>query len=129
MQKVWTAGCVYFALVFGVAFAVGAFRVTVVAPRIGDFAAVAVEVPVILATAWIVAGRVLARWPLRVSSRLAMGAIAFALLMLAEFALATLAFGQSGADFAARFATPPGLAGLSGQMGFAILPALRQLRG
>jgi hypothetical protein len=53
------------------------------------------------------------------------GALAFLILMLAEFALARLLSGQSPAAYAATFLTAPGALGLAGQTGFALIPALR----
>jgi hypothetical protein len=120
----------YFAVVFTVAFAFGALRVTLIAPVVGALAAVALEVPVILLVSWIVAGRVLGRWPLTGQAALAMGALAFALLMLAEVTLAFGLSGQSPPAYAATFLTAPGALGLAGQIGFALIPALRvQTRG
>lgn len=115
----------YVALIFAAAFVLGALRVTLVAPATGPLLAVALEVPLVLALSWLVAGRLLRRWPLGLSDRLAMGALAFALLMLAELALA-LAFGQTPARFLADLATPPGALGLVGQIGFGLIPALRR---
>ncbi len=120
----------YFAVVFAAAFAFGALRVTLIAPQIGALSAVALEVPLILCLLWIVAGRVLRRWPLTSSETLAMGALAFAFLMLAEFALANTLFGQTPAAYAATFLTGPGALGLAGQVGFALTPTCRaQARG
>jgi hypothetical protein len=115
----------YFALVFAAAFAFGALRVTLIAPQIGPLAAVALEVPLILGLSWIVAGRVLRRWPLTTSAALAMGALAFALLVLAEFALAYALSGQPPAAYAATFLSGPGTLGLAGQIGFALIPTFR----
>lgn len=47
--------------VFALAFCLGALRVTLVATLTGPLAAVALEVPVVLALAWAVAGAVLLR--------------------------------------------------------------------
>lgn len=119
----------YFVVVFAAAFLLGALRVTLVAPQTGALMAVALEVPIVLGLSWLVAGRVLRRWPLTLAARLAMGALAFACLMLAEFGLAML-FGQTPGRFLANMATPPGVLGLAGQLGFAAIPALRnQLKG
>lgn len=122
------AAAVYFGVVFAAAFALGVLRVLVLAPALGPLAAVAVEVPVVLALSWEVAGRVLRRWPLALPGRVAMGGLAFALLMGAEAGLA-LAPGQTLAGFVAAMATPAGAVGLAGQIGFAILPALRHRVG
>jgi hypothetical protein len=126
MPSVLKASLSYFAVVFAAAFVIGTLRVTVIAPRTGALVAVAFEVPLLLALSWVVAGRVLRRWPLDGQRRAAMGAIAFALLLLAELALATLLFGQTAATFLASTATAPGALGLAGQIGFALIPALRR---
>lgn len=118
------AAILYVAVVFAAAFLLGALRVSVVVPMTGALLAVALEVPVVLGLSWIVAGRVLRRWPLPLGGRIAMGGIAFVLLMLAEMALAVL-FGQTLGQFLAAMATPPGALGLAGQIGFAAIPALR----
>jgi hypothetical protein len=120
----------YFAPVFAAAFAVGALRVTLIAPQVGALAAVALEVPLILALSWIMAGRVLRRWPMPRGRALAMGGLAFLILILAEFALALALSGQTPPAYAATFLTAPGALGLVGQIGFALIPALRlQPRG
>ena len=54
----------YVLSVFAAAFVIGAVRVTLVAPLTGPLLAVALEVPLVLALSWVVAGRVLQRWPL-----------------------------------------------------------------
>jgi hypothetical protein len=114
----------YVAPVFAAAFAFGALRVTLIAPAIGPLAAVALEVPLVLALSWVVAGRVLRRWPMSGGQALGMGATAFLILMLAEFTLARLLQGQTPAAYASTFATAPGALGLAGQIGFALIPAL-----
>ncbi len=125
MARVGFAAVVYFALVFAAAFLLGVFRVTVLVPRFGALISVALEVPVVLGLSWAVAGRVLRRWPMALGGRVAMGGMAFALLMAAEAGLAAVLFGQPLAGFLAAFATLPGALGLAGQIGFAVIPALR----
>jgi phosphoglycerol transferase MdoB-like AlkP superfamily enzyme len=115
----------YFLPVFAAAFAFGALRVTLIAPEIGALAAVALEVPLILGLSWLVAGRVLRRWPQTRPRALALGALAFLILMAAEFALAFALSGQTPAAYAATFATAPGALGLLGQIGFGLIPGLR----
>lgn len=123
MPSVVKAAVAYVVPVFAVAFLLGALRVTLVAPVTGPLFAVALEVPVVLLLSWAVVGRVLARWPR--TPRLAMGTLAFALLMLAEFATA-LGFGQTPTAFLAAMATPAGALGLAGQIGFGLIPVLRR---
>ncbi len=124
MPVVVRAALAYFLPVFAVAFVLGVLRLYVVIPLTGPLIAVALEVPVILGLSWLVAGRVLQRWPRAQPHRLVMGALSFLLLMLAELALAT-AFGETPGQFLAAMATPHGALGLSGQLGFALIPALR----
>jgi len=112
--------------VFAVAFALGAVRVNLVAPRVGPLLAVAVELPLVLALSWAVAGRVLNRWPQ--ISRLGLGLASFLMLMLLELATA-LALGQSVTQFLAAMTTPPGALGLAGQIGFGLIPLVRQPKG
>lgn len=112
--------------VFAVAFALGAVRVSLVAPGIEPLLAVALELPLVLALSWHVAGRVLHRWPQ--SPRPGLGLASFLMLMLLELTTA-LAFGQSVTQFLAAMATPPGALGLAGQIGFGLIPLIRQPRG
>jgi hypothetical protein len=116
----------YAAVTFAGGFVLGALRVTWLAPQVGDLAAVAMELPLMLAWSWWVAGRVLGRWPLpRGGARLAMGAMAFAALMVFEAATA-VAFGGPLSAFVTGFASPHGALGLAGQIGFALIPFLRR---
>lgn len=126
MPRIVKAAFAYTLPVFAVAFVLGALRVTLVAPHIGALAAVALEVPLVLALSWHVAGRVLARWPL--VPRLALGLAAFGLLMLLELGTA-LAFGQTITQFLTAMTTPAGALGLAGQIGFGLIPLFGQARG
>lgn len=114
--------------VFAVAFVIGALRVTLVAPVTGPLFAVALELPLVLALSWAVAGRVLRRWPLARPGRVALALSSFGLLMLLEL-LTARAFGQTPAQFLAAMTTPTGALGLVGQIGFALIPLVRQPRG
>ena len=116
-----TLGLRYFAGVFAIAFVLGTVRTLWLAPAIGVLAAVAVEVPIILAVSWWWGRRLLARQPINMTGRAVMGGTAFLWLMLAEFALA-LAFGRAPGTYLASFVTPAGLLGLAGQLGFAAIP-------
>lgn len=112
----------YFAAVFAVAFAMGVARVLVVAPRVGPMVAVLVEVPIVLAVSWIIARRLLRGRPFGDPQRAMIGGIAFALLMASEAALAGLIRDQSISQWAMALATPLGLVGMAGQLGFAAIP-------
>ena len=127
-QVILRAALAYFAVTFAVAFLLGVLRVLVIAPLIGPVAAVMLEVPVILAVSWGVAGRVLRRWPVAAGGTgalRAMGALAFAFLMLAEAGLAVLAFGRPPGAWLASLATLDGAIGLAGQLSFGLIPWLR----
>lgn len=126
MTRALVLGLVYFTAVFALGFALGTLRVLVLGPRLGELGAVAAELPVILAGAWLVCGRLLAGRRLGRAEAAAMGATAFTLLMLAEAALSWLAFGRSLAGHVALYAEPPQLLGLAGQLAFAAFPLLRR---
>lgn len=122
------AGALYFALVFAAGFGLGAIRTLLLAPRVGDFAAVAIELPAMLAIAWIACGAVL-NWVKPgqgIAPRAVMGLVAFALLIVAELALSFTLGVPSMAAWLAGLTTAPGLLGLAGQLAFAIFPMVRQ---
>jgi hypothetical protein len=58
-----------------------------------------------------------------------MGVLAFALLMLAECALAVTMMGQAPAQWLADLRQPHALLGLAGQVAFALMPWWRVTRG
>jgi hypothetical protein len=116
------AGILYFAIVFSFAFALGVVRTVVVAPRLGATAAVLIEVPIVLLASWGVARGLLGRRAFTLAQRAAVGATAFALTMVSEAVLAGLLRGQSVAQWAGEVASPLGLVGLAGQLGFAAMP-------
>ena len=102
----------------------GVARTLVIAPRIGTTAAVLLEVPILLAASWVIARRLLRDRDLALPQRMAVGTIAFVLTMASEVVLSALMRGQSAGEWAAVVATPIGLVGLAGQLGFAAIPAL-----
>ncbi|MDH7975246.1 hypothetical protein QH494_23930 [Sphingomonas sp. AR_OL41] len=128
MTRIIAAALAYFATVFGLRFLLGTLRVLFVIPRIGETAAVLLELPVMLTASWVAAGWCVRRFavPPRVAPRLAMGLLAFALVMVAELALAVILFGQSPAQHFASFRHFAGAAGLAAQIGYALFPALRR---
>jgi hypothetical protein len=120
------AGALYAlsAFLIGFGFVFGAVRVTLVAPRVGAFAAVALEAAPMLIACWFVSRIVVARAavPAAAASRLAMGAWALALLLAAETALGVVGFGRTLTEQFAAWATPAGALGLAAQVAFALLP-------
>ncbi|MES2895447.1 MAG: hypothetical protein V4759_05405 [Pseudomonadota bacterium] len=123
-MKVILAAVSYFLGVFICAFAFGVVRVLVIAPHIGEIAAVLLEAPIILGLSWIVCGWAVKRFSVPSKSRdlLSMGLIAFLLLMSAEVVLAVLLFGQTFETYFQGFRQPAGVLGLSAQLGFAAMP-------
>lgn len=129
-MKVLKAGLAYFAIMFATGFVLGALRVSLVAPRLGELGAVLIELPLMLAASWFVCRRLTAIMavPARVADRLAMGGLAFVLLMITELALAGPLFGRSISQSLAAMATDAGLLGLSGQILFGLVPLLQLKR-
>ena len=87
VMSILKAGVLYFALVFGAGFVLGAIRTLWVVPRFGTRMAELMETPIMLvitivAARWIVHGLVV---PSVLSSRLGMGFVALGLMLVAEF--------------------------------------------
>jgi hypothetical protein len=130
MRQIVLPASAYLTVVFCAAFVLGTIRVLWVIPRLGEVRAVLIEGPLVLALSWVVAGAVLRRWPLPDRhARVAMGGLAFLGLMLLEVALGRLVFGRSLAGILAQMVTPAGLIGLAGQIGFGLIPLIRQPSG
>lgn len=108
--RVVRAGLLYFALTFGAGFVLGPLRILFLVPRIGMRAAELVELPVMIGISWLAARWVTRRLavPPRPAPRLAMGAIAGALLLAAEF---TLVLRLRGLTLEEYFATRDPVAG------------------
>jgi hypothetical protein len=128
MRSALLAGFAYFALAFAAGFALGTVRLFVLVPRLGETPAVALELPVMLAVCWWLAGVVPRRLgvPRALRTRVAMGASALAWLLGAEAALAIGVLGRTPAEHAAHYGTLAGALGLAGQVAFAAFPALRR---
>lgn len=130
MTRIVAAALAYFVTVFGLGFLLGAVRVLFVIPRIGETAAVLLELPVMLAASWVAAGWCVRRFavPPGAAPRLATGLLAFALVMVAEFGLAVILFGQRPAQYLAGYRHFATATGLAAQIGYALFPALRRDR-
>lgn len=121
------AAFAYWALVFATGFILGIFRVLALAPVFGHVAAVALEIPVMLAVSWIASRGVCRRFavPALIAPRYVMGGVAFALLIISEMVLSVYAFGQTAGAWAGSLGTTAGLLGLTGQVGFGLIPAVQ----
>jgi hypothetical protein len=120
------AGAAYFAIIFSLGFVLGAMRVLVVIPRIGELAATLLEVPVLLAASWFVSGWLIKRLHVgpHTRARLLMGAVAFGLTMIAEPLLGQF-FGRPLSVQLSALQQPAGMAGLAGQALFGLMPWIR----
>jgi len=129
MIKSIAAGALYFVFVFAIAFALGAVRVSFVAPVTGAVWATALELPFTLAASWVVTTGVMRRAGITtLRPAVAMSATAFVLLMGAEAAGAMLIFGRTFGEHLQSFATPAGALGLAGQIVFGLFPVVQVQR-
>jgi hypothetical protein len=122
------AALAYFGLVFALGFVLGTVRTLLLAPRVGPTVAVAIELPFMIAASWFACGWCLRRFavPRASGDRIAMGAIAFGLLMLGELAVSVMLAGRGVAAHFALYALGEHQLGLAGQIVFALLPLLRR---
>jgi hypothetical protein len=123
------AAVAYWAMVFALGFVLGTIRVTWIVPLVGLLPATMLELPFILGGSWLAAGWTVRRFAIQSPPEaLALGAIAFAVLMIAECVLAAALMGQSPAQWLAGLRQVAGLLGLGGQAAFAVMPWLRVRR-
>jgi hypothetical protein len=124
--RIASAATAYWAVVFALGFVLGSIRVLWLVPLVGLMPATALELPIILAASWLAAGWLVRRFAIVSSAEaLAVGALAFAILMAAECALAGVLNGQTPALWLAGLRQPHALLGLAGQVVFALMPWLR----
>jgi hypothetical protein len=129
MRAAW-AGLAYFGIVFAAGFGLGALRVLILAPRIGENAAVLVEIPIILAVSWASCDWLIKRMevPTNLTARLIMGGLAFAVLLVAEVGVSMFGFGRTLSAHLEEYRRLPALIGLSGQVVFASFPIIQKTR-
>ncbi len=90
-MRIIGAAATYWTVVFALGFILGAIRVTWVIPMVGLIPATLLELPIILTASWFAAGWLVRRFAIASSREaLTVGGLAFAILMLAECALAGL---------------------------------------
>ena len=125
-MRLASAAIAYWAVVFALGFVLGTIRVLWVIPLVGLIPATLLELPIILAASWFAAGWLVRRYAIaQQGEALAVGALAFAILMVAECALAVTLMAQSPAQWLTGLAAPHALLGLAGQGIFALMPWLR----
>jgi hypothetical protein len=128
-QALLQSGLVYFAVVYACGFLAGTARELLLKPALGQTASLLIEAPVMLAVSYRVA-----RWVVRnaggaggyltASEKLAIGLIAFTILIAAEIVLAHLMRGWSFSDWLNHLATTDGLISLLLFVAFALMPVL-----
>lgn len=119
----------YFILIFLLGFLLGTVRFILLAPMTGETAAVLIELPIMLVASAFAARQAMALHGIvTLPGGLAMGLLAFAMLMAAELALAFLLRGTMPGEAARAMLRTPGWIGLAGQVAFALIPALLALR-
>jgi hypothetical protein len=127
VQSALKAGFAYFTIVFAVGFLLGALRVLALVPRLGEALAVAIELPLMLAVSWLVCKSLITRFsvPRGLVPRIAMGGLAFGLLMVAEISVSVLGFRRTISEHLANYQTAAAAMGLLGQLAFALFPAIQ----
>ena len=131
MMVVLRFAALYAAIVFAFGFGLGMVRALFITPVTGELVAVLIEVPVMLILSWIVASRIFPGRGLTPSQGIEIGLTSFLLLQLAE----SLLFGAFGpyryVDNVLYYLgdlSPARLAGLIGQVLFAIIPFIQIAR-
>ncbi len=121
------AGAVYAIGMFSIGFAMGAIRFMFLLPLFGELAAIVIELPIMLVFSWLLCGRAILIWHVDSQTRIraAMGATAFASLMVVDLGLYVLMFNSSPLEAMARWGTTAGAFGLAGQIVFGLLPLVR----
>src|SRR5690242_4011583 len=121
------AGTLYALIVFLIGFIFGTVRVLLVVPRLGETAAVLLEISLILTGSWFVC-----RWCVErldvvrsVGPRSLMGVVAFLVLISAEFALAVWLFGRPMAQQLFAYRSTIGAIRIAAQVVFATFPILQ----
>lgn len=118
------AGAVYFLLAFAAGWVLGPLREFVVVPHFGAAAGVLIEAPFMLLAVYVAARFVVRRFavPPATGRRLALGAVAFVLLIAAEFVTTLGLRGQTATEYLAHFATASGAISLTLFAIFALMP-------
>jgi hypothetical protein len=124
------AAAEYFGIMFVLGMLLGTARTFLLQPILGATAAVAVELPLMLAAAWIACALVIRHFRLsaRVAERSVMGFSAFLLLLLGE-AVLSLLVGRTLSEHFSLYRQPDAQLGLIGQIAFAAFPLVQGRAG
>jgi hypothetical protein len=117
----------YFVIVFSIGFLLGALRMLVVAPQLGEQLALLIELPVMLALSWIACSWIIKRFAVlrALTARFFIGGLAFALLMAAELGLSVFGFKRTIVEHFETYRAAPAIFGLLAQIVFALFPVIQ----
>lgn len=123
---IWRAGLQFGLFAFGLGFLLGTIRVLLVVPLVGEGAAIALELPLMLAACWWRAGQIGRRHrPNGPAGQLAIGLMGFAVVLVGEFAVGVGLFGLTPAGWFSGFSAPTAQLGLAAQLVLIAMPLLR----
>ncbi len=127
MLTAFKAGICYFALVFSAGFALGTLRELGVRPLLGNDLARLAELPIMVLVAWLICRWLVLRLevPTDVFTRVAMGAIMFALAMIAEAMVGKFVMNLTVSDQMRMLGGTTGIIGLMAQLATATFPYLQ----
>jgi hypothetical protein len=115
----------YWASIFALGFVLGTVRTLWGATELGETTFILIEIPLLLTASWFVASWLVQRYDIEgLAQAAAIGAFAFALLMIAELALATGFNGQDPRDWFAGLWQTPHIYGTLAQLVFGLIPVL-----
>jgi hypothetical protein len=125
-MRLLIAGFAYFSLVFGAGFVLAPLRLLWLLPRVGERAAELIELPLMLVVAALAAKWVLGRFcrGCRSGRRIAIGAIALSLMLVAEFGLVLPLRGLGPLEYLATRDPVSGTAYYLALLLFALMPWL-----
>jgi hypothetical protein len=121
------AAVAYVGAIFTLGFVCGVVRNLFIIPLVGPIAAVALELPVMLAASWLWSSHRIAPQKFTLLQSLVVGSVAFGLLMLCELAVSVGILHRDLNSHVAAYAQPEAQLGLVGQLGFALIPAILRL--
>lgn len=122
---------VYFGIVFGVGFLLGAVRVPFLVPRIGERSAELAEMPLMFIAIFLAAGYVVRRYGMTISAGrwVTVGIVALGLLVCAELLLAVVLAGRGVAGYIAGRDPVSGSVYAGMLLVYAAMPWLRRGHG
>jgi hypothetical protein len=121
------AGLLYTIALFAIGFALALIRIPLLVPRIGETAAILLELPIMLLAAWRISRTIVRRQALPHNGRVLMGAVYLPTLLLFELLLG-LALGGTAATILKGWFHLPGLLGLAAQALAAFFPRFHLAR-